>query len=94
MSDQPAEFGLVMPFIVCAPDGPYDGASFVAGYQCAFIDARLASGELWVKEYVASGIVAQLDLLAMRHGYSLKSEPWDEHPEEWTLVELTRVGER
>lgn len=82
------EFSLVMPFTVCAGrGGPYDDVAFVAGYQCGLIEARLRDGEPEVKEYVPPALVPQIDLLAMRFGYSLAHYP---DCDGWTLVELCR----
>lgn len=43
--------------------------------------------------YVYPAMVPQYDLLAMHLGYSMATEPWDEHPDEWTLVTFTRPAE-
>lgn len=82
------EYGLVMPFTVCATEGgPYDDAAFVAGYQCGLIEARMTAGDPVVKEYVPPPLVPQIDLLAMRFGYSLTRYP---DSDAWVLVELCR----
>lgn len=85
------EYGLLMPFVVCE-DGTYEPRSFVAGYTAALLDARLGNkDDGWpIAQYVPPPLVPQLDLLAMRHGWNITSEPWDEHPDEWTLVTFTR----
>lgn len=86
MSD--AEYGLVMPFVVCATNGgPYDDAAFVAGYAAGTIDARLAMHDPVIAQTaVRTDLLPQLDLIAMRHGYTMTSEPWGEAPAEWTMV--------
>jgi hypothetical protein len=86
-------YGLLMPFTVCASQGgPYDDAAFVAGYTAGLLDGRLADPDNgWpIAQQVPSALVPQLDLLAMRHGWNITSEPWGEHPDEWTLVTFTR----
>lgn len=85
-------FGLVMPFIVCSDQGgPYDAAAFVAGATWQAIDSELERDKpIITSHYVDPALVAQLDLSAMRHGYRLEAAPWDEHPDEWTLVTFHR----
>lgn len=89
------DYGLVMPFICCTSvGGPYDDASFVAGARMATIDHRCESGEAVIRSFEPTPLVSQLDLVAMRHGYTVTvNEPWDEHPDEWTLIELRRRPE-
>lgn len=85
------EYGLVYPFVVTSDNGgTYDPDAFVAGVQFGQIDQLMESGTPIFERYVASGIVPQLDLAAMHHGYSMTAEAWDEHPAEWTRVSLTR----
>lgn len=90
--DEP-EYGLVMPFVVCHDQGgPYDPEAFVAGWNAGVIDALLPivrEHGCTVEKYVDPRLVPQLDLIAMRCGYTLTSEPWDEHPDEWTHVTFT-----
>jgi hypothetical protein len=88
--DQPAEYGLVMPFVVCqSQGGPYEDAAFVAGYEAACVGFTLdvlqrvgGSFERWV----SPSLVPQLDLIAMDHGYKTTAEPWDEHPDEYVRI--------
>lgn len=88
-----AEFGLVMPFVVCKSNGgPFDDHAFVAGARYGQIEEEAktidAGGEKsW---YAEPGLVPQLDLLAMHHGLTMATVPWDEHPDEWTLVTFSR----
>lgn len=86
-----AEYGLVMPFTVCtSKGGPYDDASFVAGYEMGLLDARLADGPARVNASLRSDSIPQIDLLAMRHGYAVATEPWEDGSE-WTLCEFTKA---
>jgi hypothetical protein len=91
--DQPGDYGLIMPFVVCKDQGgPYDGDAFVAGYVAGILDTLLPIVRphgVTVERYVVPELVPQLDLLAMRHGFKLTAEPWDEHPDEWTFVTFT-----
>src|SRR4051812_45319738 len=92
--DDAAEYGLVMPFVACESNGGhYQDHPFAAAYSAANPDetlrhlAPLRTNGLpaaTVERYVSPHLVAQLDLIAMRHGFTLASEPWDEHPDEWT----------
>jgi hypothetical protein len=91
MGDE-AEFSLVMPFIVCrSQGGPYDDAAFVAGCYFGEIRSELARPDRFVLEMtVPSPLVPQLDLVAMDAGFVMTAKPWDDHPDEWTFVRLTR----
>lgn len=86
-----SEYGLVMPFVVCASKGgPYADESFVAGVRFGEMTMRLEAGETPVVSYEPPALVPQFDLLAMHCGYRLTSEPWDEHPDDWSLVTFTK----
>lgn len=79
------------PFVVTQENGgPYEAAAFVAGAEYGYLDALMEVGRPSIERYVAPELVKQLDLAAMHRGYVLTSEPWDEHPDEWTLVTLVR----
>ncbi len=90
------EYGLVMPFVACEDQGgPYEAGAFVAGYEAGTTDLTLkviapmgGSFDRWVPP----GLVPQLDLIAMRHGYSTTTEPWDEHPDEYVHITYTPPG--
>lgn len=85
------EYDLVMPFVVCGEDGPYDDGSFVAGWVCGRADAQLKALEgtrATIEFYADPRLVPQLDLIAMHHGLTLTHEPWEEHPDEWTAVTI------
>lgn len=85
-------FSILMPFVVCASNGgPLEDQAFICGVQF---------GQIWqlfhthpplvLSLYVNSLIVPQLDLLAMHCGYVFKAQPWEDRPDEWTLVSFTR----
>lgn len=95
---EPSEYGLVMPFVTCSPDGPHDSESYVEAWRVARLDATLealvglrthglTSSE--VQLYASPASVPQIDLVALKHSFTMTSEPWDEYPDEWTLVTLT-----
>lgn len=99
--DAEAEYGLVMPFVVCqSKGGPYDDDAFAAGFHAGRIDCWLRVLPILERiggkfdtsepEMVRSPLVPQLDLIAMRHGYVVEAEPWAEHPDEWTAVRFRR----
>lgn len=91
--DEVVRSRLVMPFVVCASNGgTYDDHGFVAGYEIGHIDGLLEAEPAELERYVRTETMPQFDLLAMHHGYSLKSEVWDEHPDEWTHVVFTKQG--
>jgi hypothetical protein len=83
---------LVMPYVVC-PD-PYEDSAFVAGTYCGDLWRRGETGDLVGHErYVPTPLVPQLDLVAMHFGLAMASEPWGEHPDEWTHVAFHRITE-
>lgn len=98
MSDEnEGEFGLVMPFVSCQPNGPHDPTSYVQGWDISNLDfvlemlsflKKYSLVEATVSRYVAPESVPQIDLVAMRHGFTMTTVPWDEHPDEWVLVTL------
>lgn len=97
-TDEPeeAEWGLVMPFVVCASQGgPYDDASFVAGTRLGEVMVRLHDhrcffpGNEFAPDFpVEPALVPQMDLLAMHEGCTLTTEPWG-YGAEWVYVTFT-----
>ncbi len=90
-----AEHELVMPFVVCSSKGgPYDDSAFVAGYRCGQFD-QILGGALGVGgpaecTFPAEpGLVPQLDLLAMHHGYTLVAVPWKDGAD-WVTATFTK----
>lgn len=90
---EPAEYELVMPFVVCQDHGgPYEAGAFVGGVYYGKIDRQLEVEQpAMFEQYVPSELVPQLDLLAMHHGYTMESEPWRDHPEDWTWVAMRKI---
>lgn len=81
-------FALVMPFVVCeSKGGPYPDQAFVAGWIAGTLDSELEDGPDERALYVYPELVPQIDLIAMRRGYQLRTEDAGE----WTLAVLTRV---
>lgn len=87
---QEVTYGLVMPFVACEDQGgPFAADAFVAGFVCGIIDHALPILKplgCVLQRYVDPRLVPQLDLMAMRYGFKMTSEPWDEHPDDYTLV--------
>lgn len=91
--DPESEWGLVMPFVVCASKGgPYDDDSFVAGYEAGRLSVLLeslatcgGSGALFI---VRTGLLPQYDLMAMRYGFILVSAPCP-GADGWSAVTFT-----
>ena len=82
------DFSLVMPFTVCSSNGgPYEDDAFVAGVYFGMVHERVERVG-WFEGYVPTALVPQLDLLAMHHGMKIHSTPWDEHPTDWSYVNL------
>lgn len=94
MSDYGAEgtYQGVMPLVACrSHGGHYEDQAFVAGAAFGRINESLShSTEDTIVRYAPPNLVRQLDLAAMWHGWTMTSEPWDEHPDEWTLLRFTR----
>lgn len=70
--------GMLIPFVtVTSRGGPHDDASYVAGYQCGRLDAKLAVVSTLdvlgarFDVVLAEASEPQADLLAMHHGFSL-----------------------
>lgn len=89
---------LVFPFVVCQSNGgPYDDDAFTAGYQCGRVDSALASaaavGANRAAFTVGTRVVAQVELIAMHHGFAyIRVEECAETPE-WSLVTITTTEE-
>jgi len=89
------EFGLVYPFVVCESNGgPYDDQSFVAGWECAQVDAHLkqAAGRNAVGygPSVRTANLPQIDLIAMHNGFEMDAHTPEEfgEPTEWSMVKF------
>lgn len=92
-SSESPEYGLVMPFVVCKTNGGvYDDAAFVAGVRYGDLWTRVKAGEAIIETVEPPALVPQIDLLAMRDGYSLEVQPWSEAPDEWAFVTLRKLA--
>jgi hypothetical protein len=94
--DAASQFELVMPFVVVASKGgPYDDEAFVAGWSCAEIDQALNAVAPWRATFqrtVRTEVVPQVDLIAMKHEYTLTHDDPDvdlERNDGWTMVTLS-----
>jgi len=89
MPDEEVEFELAMPFVVCqSKGGPYDDAAYVAGWEGAYWDLELARmGEFSTSYVIVASIHAdnrpQIDLIAMKHSWTVTFEPQDAELPEW-----------
>ena len=86
------ELSLVMPFVACRSNGgPHDDDAFTAGFECGRLYALLSVDHpLTFETTVRTDSVPQVDLIAMRYGYTVESVPWEDNPDAWTLVRLRR----
>ena len=97
---EPAEYGLVMPFVVCASKGgPYEDQAFCAGYHAGSIDRELQhcalNGLSPDAVTVETSLVPQIDLIAMRHGFRIETEPDEDVPEYthvWFVLDMPRTS--
>ena len=88
------EYALVMPFVVCSSEGgPYESRAFVAGFRLGTVDATLRlTAPIEFEVYLDPAEVPQADLIAMHHGYTLTTVPWDEHPDEWVYSRFIKAA--
>jgi hypothetical protein len=95
MSEEPQEFELVLPFIACrSKGGPHEDEPFVAGFECGYIDARLAyEHPERLTLTVRRDSLAQLDLIAMRRGYTATEDDLGpDWADDWAQVTFSRAG--
>lgn len=96
IDDEPEDegFGLVMPFLpVASKGGPLDDEAYVAGFEVGRLDAILATAETLGltpdTHYLIHELNAeQLDLIAMRYGFTCTVEPIGEG---WARATVTRI---
>lgn len=106
MSDEFAE--LLMPFVtVMSKGGPHDDDAYVAGWEMAQLDNRLAYAAFGAFTVPPTTLhranLPQVALIAMKHGFVDRVIEWDEDdynqpqldPEtraQWVLVEFVYGG--
>ena len=94
MSEEDAEYDLVMPFVVVASKGgPYPDDAYVAGYEMGRIAAWLAQAPPDHQATIRTDNVPQADLVAMQYGYRCTAERSEELPE-WTHVKFESTTKR
>lgn len=74
-----AHRALLLPLVVCASQGGrYDDEAFGAGVECGRIYAELGQcesiGAHPRPRYLPAGILTQVELIAMRYGYSVTTD--------------------
>lgn len=91
--DDEVGYEMLMPLVVVkSVGGELDDYAYVAGAEYGQLMGLLNHVRPPFHEaYVHTVNVPQIDLAAMHHGYRMESEPWDEHPDEWTHIRLTRA---
>lgn len=94
MSYHDPDFDLVMPFVaVKSEGGPYDDDSFAAGFRCATVSMVLAERDRALFAVMArEGELRQLDLIAMRAGYTTKSQRAPDADGVWFDVTFERLA--
>lgn len=81
-----------MRFVTCKSEGgPHDDHAYAQGWSMCALDVLLPTVVETHEQYLHPSSLPQADLLAMRHGFTMTSEPWDEHPDEWTRMTFTRL---
>ena len=92
-------YGLIMPFVVCSSKGgPFDDDAYVNGYEAGNFDAKLESGGLEMFETLVfhTANLPQIELIAMKHGYSMKAgpaNPDDDPDNEWSIATFAKMSE-
>ena len=95
-TDHEHEYELVMPFVLCeSQGGPHDDSAFVSGWRLGHLDAVLSAvrgtgTSVIVMEMIEEREREQADLLAMRHGSTMTTEPlqdgWLEATFEFAII--------
>lgn len=88
-----SEYELLLPFVACkSQGGAYEDDAFVGGWRLGSLDARLEfQAPPFFALYVHPSDLEQLDLVAMRHRYSVKVD--DHTPlDEWVNVTLRKTS--
>jgi len=89
------DFGLIMPFVACrSAGGEYDDNSFTAGWLACSVDDHLATlpeGHMAYAFSIQPEMKDQMDLIAMRHGFTLKIMS-DEYLPDWLGVTFERCA--
>lgn len=85
-----SEYTAVMPFVLCKTNGgPYDDSAFVAGATCGALNEELRvlalSRAIPRERYINAAYLPQVDLIAMRHGYTTSLGDLDK-PSGWQVV--------
>lgn len=88
-------YELVMPFVLVASEGgPFEDAAFVSGWRMGDLDAKLATAKAHDLDLGTQTCLRvehpQIDLLAMRHGFTVRMDPADD---DWAFYEFERTGE-
>ena len=77
--DDGEHFELAYPFVCTVSNGgQWDDEAFVAGMQLGDLTARMRATEPVIEVPVVPGLLAQIDLAAMHHGYALSVVSSDE----------------
>jgi len=91
--NEPAEWALAVPFVVCKSNGgPFDDTSFAGGYVCGMVDVILRFTKTLAEpvpdQTVHRKVLPQLDLIAMRNGYTMDAK--DSTSPEWVYVSFRK----
>lgn len=93
MSEPEEHFSLVMPFVLTKSEGgPFDDESFVMGCVVGGLITEIDALPLCATgyaRYVQAAVLPQMDLVAMKYGFVMSSEPWSEDAY-WAWMTLTR----
>lgn len=84
---------LVMPFVtVTSKGGPHEDEAYVAGWEMGQLDTILELVKPEIRHQpVKTANLAQADLIAMRHNYTLKTD--GVYAVEWTQITLVKVND-
>lgn len=84
--------------LVQSNGGPFEDNAFAAGWNLATLDARLTTARvhgLFMGGVLLHGaLFPQIDLIAMRHGFVVDAEPYDQDDDySWFYFERAVGGE-
>lgn len=96
MTFEDEHFELLMPFVVVeSAGGPYNDEAFVAGWQMGSLDRDLLTMDPRSQSVVIpmySSCAAQVDLIAMKHGFTVTV--LGNLDEQWATFRIERAPEQ
>lgn len=90
--DPERAYAMLMPFVtVASKGGPHDDNSYVAGWEMGALDHRLGMSRWAFSTTLHAENAPQIDLIAMKNGYEVDLQPYEDYPE-WCLAKFTPLS--